>query len=58
MKNSKNSGLAFITIALAFLAIGLTTQKVFLILSFVFLIIGISQTVRSKRSSNNKMAGV
>jgi uncharacterized membrane protein len=50
MKHSKNAGFAFIALAMAFLAIGISTNKTFLAIAVVFLAVGISFIVRSKRN--------
>jgi len=54
MKNSQISGFAFIALAIAFLAIGISTQRVFIGIAIAFLVIGIIFIVRSKGASNNK----
>jgi hypothetical protein len=48
MENSKILGLAFIAIAMAFLSLGITTQRIFLASAIAFLVIGIIFIARSK----------
>jgi hypothetical protein len=54
MKNSRISGFAFVALAIAFLAIGISTQRAFIGIAVAFLVIGIIFIVRSKAASGNK----
>jgi len=53
MKNSKNSGVVFLSVGAAFMALGMS-QAAFLGVGVAFLGLGASLMARSKRSLKNK----
>ena len=54
MKNSKNSGVMFLAVGVAFMALGISGQRVFLWVGIAFLGLGASLMVRSRRCSYDK----
>ena len=54
MKNSKNSGVMFMAVGAAFMALGLNNQTTFLAVGIAFLGLGASLMARSKQCSDDR----